>query len=62
MLTSVGTVLAAGDNSDGQCGQGDMKTVKKSGKQQEEVEECTVKSTNTFTPINHTGPPVIKVQ
>jgi len=61
MLTSVGTVLAAGDNSDGQCGQGDMKTVKKSGKQQEEVEECTVKSTNTFTPINHTGPPVIKV-
>ena len=62
LLTSVGTVLAFGDNTDGQCAQGDMKTKNISvGKVQVEVEICSVKNVNVPTQINYSGPPVIKV-
>jgi len=62
LLTSLGSVLATGDNTDGQCGQGEMKTKNVSvGKVNEEVETCTVKALKDFTAINYSGPPVIKV-
>jgi len=61
LLTSRGDVLACGDNSDGQCAQGEMKTKNVTGKVQEEIEVCTVKSLNVPTAINYPGPPVIKV-
>lgn len=61
LLTSRGDVLACGDNADGQCAQGEMKTKNVTGKVQEEIEVCSVKSLNVPTAINYTGPPVIKV-
>jgi len=62
MLTSQGQVLAFGDNTDGQCAQGEMKTKNVTvGKVNEEVETCTVDSVKEPTPINYAGPPVLKV-
>jgi len=62
LLTSQGQVLACGDNSDGQCAQGEMKTKNVAvGKVQEEVETCSIASLTETTLINYSGPPVIKV-
>ena len=62
LLTSMGSVLACGDNSDGQCAQGEMKTkTTKSTKGAEEIESCTIQTIKTPSLINHSGPPVIKV-
>ena len=61
LLTSMGTVLACGDNIDGQCGSGEMKTKNVKGKIQEEIEECSIGTIKTPTAINYSGPPVIKV-
>ena len=59
LLTSQGEVLAAGDNSDGQCGKGEMKVVK--GKHGVEVETCSVPMVTRFEKIDYNGPPVVKV-
>jgi len=62
LLTSQGQVLACGDNSDGQCAQGEMKTKNVAvGKVNEEVETCSVQMIKEPTMINYSGPPVIKV-
>lgn len=59
LLTSQGEVLAAGDNSDGQCGKGEMKVVK--AKNGVEVEICSVPMLTKFEEIDYKGPPVVKV-
>ena len=51
LLTSQGEVLAAGDNSDGQCGKGEMKVVK--GKHGVEVETCSVPMVTRFEKIDY---------
>jgi len=62
LLTSQGQVLACGDNSAGQCAQGEMKTKSVAvGKVNEEVETCSVQMVKKPTLINYIGPPVIKV-
>jgi len=62
LLVSNGQVMTCGDNSDGQCGLGEMKPKKITvGKQVEEVETCTIATIKTPTLINYSGPPVIKV-
>lgn len=55
-------VWVAGDNTDGQCAKGEMKTKDvEVGKTAEEVEANSVTMIKEFEPINFTGPPVIKV-
>ena len=56
-------VLSAGDNSDGQCAKGDMKTKDTDvGKTSEEVETCSVPVIKDFDVLkNYSGPPVVKV-
>lgn len=62
MLTAKGKVWVAGDNTDGQCAKGEMKTKDvEVGKTAEEVEANSVTMIKEFEPINFTGPPVIKV-
>jgi alpha-tubulin suppressor-like RCC1 family protein len=62
LLTSQGKVLVAGDNSDGQCAKGEMKTKDvEVGKTNEEVETCSIPLIKDFQEINYSGPPVIKV-
>ena len=59
VLTSQGEVFAAGGNSDGQCGQGEMKIVE--GKNGVDVEICSVSMMTRFEKIDYHGPPVVKV-
>jgi len=62
LLTRQGKVLAAGENSDGQCGKGEMKSKDLAvGKGNEEVETCSIPQIKDFQEINFTGPPVIKI-
>jgi len=61
MLTANGDVLACGDNSDGQCGQGEMRTKKNPAKGSEDVEKCNIESIKELKMINFDGPPVIQV-
>eukprot|EP00088_Acartia_fossae_P062419 TRINITY_DN7533_c0_g1_i1.p1 TRINITY_DN7533_c0_g1~~TRINITY_DN7533_c0_g1_i1.p1 ORF type:complete len:478 (+),score=139.26 TRINITY_DN7533_c0_g1_i1:92-1525(+) len=62
MLTSRGDVLAFGDNFDGQCAQGEMKTSTVTvGKAKEEQEHSSVQVVLEPTLINYSGPPVIKI-
>jgi len=63
LLTSKGEVLACGDNTEGQCAQGEMKskTVAVGSKAKEEVEMCDVTEILTPTPINYEGPPIVKI-
>jgi alpha-tubulin suppressor-like RCC1 family protein len=62
LLSSLGKVLVAGDNSDGQCGVGEMKTKDlEVGKTSEEVETCSVPMVKELTSTNYNGVPVIKV-
>jgi len=62
LLNSQGQVLSCGDNSDGECALGDMKTKNvalKSGT--EEVETCSIPLVLKPTLINYSGPPIIKI-
>jgi len=63
MLTSKGEVLSFGDNSDGQCAQGEMKssTVTIGTRGREEIETNTVPLILEPTLIKYDGPPVIKI-
>jgi len=64
MLTSRGDVLACGDNTDGQCAQGEMKSKSievSKGRSKEEIEQSSVKEVLEPTPITYNGPPVIKI-
>jgi len=62
MLTSRGVVLACGDNLDGQCAQGDMKSsTVANGRGKEEIETSNVATVLEPTPINYDGPPIIKI-
>lgn len=62
LLTSRGEVLTCGDNSDGQCGQGEMKTATvNNGRVREEIESNTVERILEPTIIKFDGPPVIKI-
>ncbi|XP_023340146.1 protein RCC2 homolog isoform X2 [Eurytemora carolleeae] len=62
LLTSRGEVLACGDNTDGQCGQGEMKsTTVNNGRVREELETNSIERVLELTPINYSGPPVIKI-
>ena len=62
LLTSQGKVLASGENSDGQCGRGEMKSKDvECNKGNEEVETCNVPMLKDFDEINFNGPPVIKI-
>jgi len=62
LLTSRGDVLAFGDNSDGQCAQGEMKNkTVTAGKGREEIEISSVPEVHTPTLISYSGPPVIKI-
>jgi len=63
LLTSNGEVLAFGDNTDGQCGQGEMKskTVVQNSRSKEEIETNSVDKVPEPTLINYTGPPIVKI-
>lgn len=62
LLTSQGKVLASGENSDGQCGRGEMKSKDvECNKGNEEVEMCNIPMLKDFDEINFNGPPVIKI-
>jgi len=62
LLNSQGQVLTCGDNTDGQCAHGEMKTKNATvGKRLEEVETCSVAELTKPSLINYKGPPVIKV-
>merc|ERR1711974_106910 len=62
LLTSQGKVLASGENSDGQCGRGEMKSKDvECNKGNEEVETCNIPMLKDFDEINFNGPPVIKI-
>ena len=54
LLTSKGQVLTCGDNSAGQCAQGEMND-------EEDISTCSVQMVKKPTVINYNGPPVIKV-
>jgi len=61
MLTAKGDVLTCGNNEDGRCGQGEMKTKKVPGKGSEDVEICNVEKVVRPEKINYEGPPVVQV-
>lgn len=63
MLTSRGEVLSFGENTDGQCALGEMKstTVTMGSRAREEVEANTLPSILEPTLIKHDGPPIIKI-
>jgi len=63
MLTSRGDVLACGDNKDGQCAQGEMKSkhVEVAKGRKEEIEISSITEVLEPTQINYSGPPIIKI-
>jgi len=62
LLNSNGQVMTCGDNSDGQCGLGEMKSKNTNvGRAMEEIETSTIPTVKVPTLINHSGPPVIKI-
>merc|ERR1719495_2538114 len=61
LLTSKGEVLACGDNQEGQCGQGEMKSKTIGGKAKEEIEMNDVTEVLTPAAIIYDGPPIVKI-
>jgi len=61
MLTQLGEVLACGDNTDGQCGRGEMRNKKKAGRVTDEIEICDVEMITVLEKINYDGPPVVQI-
>jgi len=61
LLTANGDVLTCGDNGDGQCGLGEMRTKKNNSKGSEDVEKCNIENVKELQMINYDGPPVIQV-
>jgi len=62
LLNSQGQVLTCGDNGDGQCALGEMKTKNVNLKNStEEIETCNIPLVLKPTLINYSGPPIIKV-
>lgn len=63
LLNSQGEVLSCGENTDGRCAHGQMKSknVAVGKNKTEELEICSVESLTTPTLINYSGAPIIKV-